>query len=232
MEVCCAGCGKPAPLGEGCDATLVQCSNECYVHTWCIMCDKPTKLRRAPIEGEVSKTKCVCLSAKVKGEAYKVLWETVRGKLKASIDAEDPKEWRAVELALQAVVTASPDGADNPHNNDEWVVKITRRGALFMLERLQARMAQEKEKKFQEQRLESRELTMLVAVAEEMGWAIDHIETLRESTWMLVERLAPPSLLTARDPVAEARQGGLHDGTGGEYWSEYCSGDGVSQSGE
>ena len=74
MEMSCAGCGKAATLGEGCDATLIQCDDRaCYVHTWCTTCNKPTKLRRAPQTGEEPKQKCVCLSAKVKEEAYKVL---------------------------------------------------------------------------------------------------------------------------------------------------------------
>ena len=173
MEMTCAGCGTAATLGEGCDATLIQCDERsCYVHTWCTTCNKPTKLRRAPLLGDEPKQKCVCLSAKVKDEAYKVLWDTVRAKLKEAVDGLEEGVWKEVLGAIQKVVETSPDVGDDPDNNDEWVKKVTRRGALFMMERLQARMlqvTQEREKKLKEQRLESREWTMLVSVAEEMG---------------------------------------------------------------
>ena len=124
MEMTCAGCGQAATLGEGCDASLIQCDNRsCYVHTWCTTCNKPTKLRRAPQAGEEPKQKCVCLSAKVKEEAYKVLWDTVRVKLKEAVDVLEEVAWKEAEGAIQRVVETSPDAGDDPDNNDEWVKK-------------------------------------------------------------------------------------------------------------
>ena len=73
-----------------------------------------------------------------------------------------------------------------------------------MMERLQARMlqvTQEREKKLKEQRLESREWTMLVSVAEEMGWLLDPLESMGESTKELLERLHQTTALYGTDWV-------------------------------